>query len=70
MTQTVLTVYIVTGRNEHLAFHEQATWATLAEIRLLSRCAGLDVLEVDGSYDGAGYAASSRDMLITLGRSE
>lgn len=66
VTQSVLTIYIVTGASEHVAFHEQATWATLAEIRLLARLAGLEVAKVAGSHDGGAYQSSSREMLVTL----
>lgn len=63
------------GRNNTLrnppsatAFHEKATWATLAEIRLMARIAGLEEADVNGSYAGEPYGARSRETLVVLER--
>ncbi len=50
------------------AFHETATWATLPEIRLMARMAGLEVTSVKGSYAGGEYDSRSREMLVVLER--
>ncbi|MFI9122958.1 class I SAM-dependent methyltransferase [Streptomyces bikiniensis] len=64
--QQILSIFLVQGASTLTAFHEQATWATLAEIRLMARIAGLEVTRVDGSYAGEPYGARSREMLIVL----
>ncbi|MEU7282626.1 class I SAM-dependent methyltransferase [Streptomyces sp. NPDC045431] len=64
--QQVLSVFIVQSASTLTAFHEQATWATLAEIRLMARIAGLQVADVNGSYAGEPYGARSREMLVVL----
>lgn len=66
--QQVLSIFLVQGASTLTAFHEQATWATLAEIRLMARIAGLEVTAVDGSYAGEPYTARSREMLVVLER--
>lgn len=65
-TQMVLSIFIVQGASSHVAFHESATWATLAEIRLMAAQARLEVEQVDGSYRGDSYNSQSREMLIVL----
>lgn len=50
------------------AFHETATWATLPEIRLVARMAGLEVTSVRGSYAREEYDSRSREMLMVLER--
>lgn len=65
-TQMVLSIFIVQGASSHVAFHESATWATLAEIRLMAATAGLEVEVVDGSYRGDLYDSRSREMLVVL----
>ncbi|MCI0383885.1 hypothetical protein [Streptomyces sp. CNQ085] len=66
--QRVLSVFLVQSASTLTAFHEQATWATLAEIRLMARIAGLKVANVNGSYAGEPYGAHSREMLVVLER--
>ncbi|WP_101256407.1 class I SAM-dependent methyltransferase [Streptomyces barkulensis] len=66
--QRVLSVFLVQSASTLTAFHEQATWATLAEIRLMARIAGLKVADVNGSYAGEPYGAHSREMLVVLER--
>ncbi|WP_369213380.1 class I SAM-dependent methyltransferase [Streptomyces flavofungini] len=66
--QRVLSIFLVQGAATLTAFHEEATWATLAEIRLMARIAGLQVAGADGSYAGEPYTARSREMLIVLER--
>ncbi len=66
--QAVLSIFLVQGASTLTAFHEQATWATLAEIRLMARIAGLEVAGVNGSYAGEPYGARSREMLVVLER--
>ncbi|GAB3955035.1 class I SAM-dependent methyltransferase [Streptomyces sparsus] len=67
-TQEVLSIFLVQSASTLTAFHEQATWATLAEIRLMARIAGLEVAHVNGSYAGEPYSARSREMLVVLER--
>ncbi|MFD3871100.1 class I SAM-dependent methyltransferase [Streptomyces sp. NPDC058623] len=66
--QQILSIFLVQGASTLTAFHEQATWATLAEIRLMARIAGLEVTGVNGSYAGEPYTARSREMLVVLER--
>ncbi|GHF33438.1 class I SAM-dependent methyltransferase [Streptomyces fumanus] len=67
-TQAVMSIFLVQSATELTAFHETATWATLAEIRLLTRMAGLAVTAVNGSYAGEEYRSRSREMLVVLER--
>ncbi|MEV7865606.1 methyltransferase domain-containing protein [Streptomyces sp. NPDC088124] len=67
-SQEILSIFLVQGASTLTAFHEKATWATLAEIRLMARAAGLKVAAVDGSYAGEPYDARSREMLVVLER--
>ncbi|MEU5976248.1 class I SAM-dependent methyltransferase [Streptomyces sp. NPDC047315] len=66
--QAVLSIFLVQSATKLTAFHETATWATLAEIRLMARMAGLEVSHVNGSYAGEDYGPRSREMLIVLQR--
>ncbi|MET8983778.1 class I SAM-dependent methyltransferase [Streptomyces sp. NPDC004539] len=66
--QMVLSIFQVQGASTLTVFHEHATWATVAEIRLMARIAGLEVTGVDGSYAGEPYTARSREMLVVLER--
>ncbi|MEV1045686.1 methyltransferase domain-containing protein [Streptomyces sp. NPDC049916] len=66
--QAVMSIFLVQGATELTAFHELATWATLPEIRLMARLAGLSVTGVNGSYAGEEYNARSREMLVVLER--
>ncbi|CAL9573624.1 Cypemycin N-terminal methyltransferase [Streptomyces sp. enrichment culture] len=65
-TQAIMSIFMVQGPSTLTAFHEIATWATLPEIRLLARMAGLEVTGVNGSYAGEDYTARSREMLVVL----
>ncbi|MGW7353421.1 class I SAM-dependent methyltransferase [Streptomyces sp. NPDC054784] len=67
-SQQILSIFLVQGASTLTAFHEQATWASLAEIRLMAPAAGLRVAGVDGSYTGEPYGARSREMLVVLER--
>jgi cypemycin N-terminal methyltransferase len=67
-SQEILSIFLVQGAATLTAFHEKATWATLAEIRLMARIAGLEVADVDGSYAREPYGARSREMLVVLER--
>ncbi|MFJ2767606.1 class I SAM-dependent methyltransferase [Streptomyces sp. NPDC087300] len=64
--QEVLSIFLVQSASTLTAFHEKATWATLAEIRLMARIAGLEVTAVNGSYAAEPYGATSRNMLVVL----
>ncbi|WP_221354314.1 class I SAM-dependent methyltransferase [Streptomyces beigongshangae] len=64
--QAVMSVFMVQSASALTAFHEVATRATLPEIRLLARIAGLEVTAVNGSYAGDDYTARSREMLVVL----
>ncbi|MFE3598683.1 class I SAM-dependent methyltransferase [Streptomyces sp. NPDC059142] len=64
--QVVMSIFMVHSASAVTAFHETATWATLPEIRLMARMAGLDVTGVNGSYAGEDYSARSREMLVVL----
>jgi cypemycin N-terminal methyltransferase len=66
--QVVMSIMMVQSASALTAFHETATWATLSEIRLLARIAGLKVASVSGSYAGEDYGARSREMLVVLER--
>ncbi|MFC7813884.1 MULTISPECIES: class I SAM-dependent methyltransferase [unclassified Streptomyces] len=66
--QAVMSIFLVQSATELVAFHETATWATLPEIRLLARTAGLEVTAVNGSYAGEEYSSRSREMLVVLER--
>lgn len=65
-TQQILSLFLVQSASGIVAFHESATWASLAEIRLLAAEAGLTVTRTCGSYAGEAYTARSREMLIVL----
>ncbi|MEU6956495.1 class I SAM-dependent methyltransferase [Streptomyces sp. NPDC045714] len=65
-TQAIMSIFMVQGASTLTSFHEMATWASLPEIRLLARIAGLEVTAVDGSYAGDAYTARSREMLVVL----
>ncbi|MEU9950744.1 class I SAM-dependent methyltransferase [Streptomyces sp. NPDC047939] len=65
-TQAIMSIFMVQGASTLTSFHEMATWASLPEIRLLARIAGLEVTAVDGSYAGDPYTARSREMLVVL----
>ncbi|MDT0379530.1 class I SAM-dependent methyltransferase [Streptomyces sp. DSM 42041] len=67
-SQSTMSIFLVQGASTLSAFHETATWATLAEIRLMARIAGLEVTSVSGSYGGEEYTSRSREMLVVLGR--
>lgn len=64
--QAIMSIFMVQSASTLAAFHEMATWATLPEIRLLARIAGLEVTAVNGSYAGDDYTARSREMLVVL----
>lgn len=66
--QEILSIFLVQSASTLTAFHEQATWATLAEIRLMARISDLKVADVNGSYAGEPYSAGSREMLVVLER--
>ncbi|MEV5882770.1 methyltransferase domain-containing protein [Streptomyces sp. NPDC052020] len=66
--QVVMSIMMVQSATTLTSFHETATWATLPEIRLLARIAGLRVADVNGSYTGEDYGARSREMLVVLER--
>lgn len=68
VAQVVMSIFMVQSATTLTAFHETATWATLPEIRLMARMAGLEVVGVDGSYAGDDYDARSREMLVVLER--
>ncbi|MYT76210.1 Methylase involved in ubiquinone/menaquinone biosynthesis [Streptomyces sp. MnatMP-M77] len=65
-TQAIMSIFMVQSASTLTSFHEMATWASLPEIRLLARAAGLEVTAVDGSYAGDAYTARSREMLVVL----
>ena len=65
-SQQVLSIIMVQSASTLTAFHEMATWATLAEIRLIAGIAGLKIARVDGSYGGEEYGSRSREMLVVL----
>lgn len=68
VSQEVLSIFLVQSASTLTAFHEAATWATLPEIRMMARTAGLKVASVNGSYAGEDYSVRSREMLIVLER--
>ncbi|MER8265673.1 class I SAM-dependent methyltransferase [Streptomyces griseus] len=65
-TQAIMSIFMVQSASTLTSFHEMATWASLPEIRLLARAAGLEVTAVDGSYAGDAYTTRSREMLVVL----
>jgi SAM-dependent methyltransferase len=67
-TQAIMSIFLVQGASELTAFHETATWATLAEIRLMARTAGLEIAAANGSYAGEEYSSRAREMLVVLER--
>ncbi|RKN03567.1 class I SAM-dependent methyltransferase [Streptomyces radicis] len=67
-SQAIMSIFLVQSASTLTAFHEMATWATLPEIRLMARMAGLEVTGVNGSYAGEDYDARSREMLVVLER--
>lgn len=65
-TQSLLSMFMVWGATDFVAFHESAVWATAAEVRLLAERAGLRLVDIRGDYAGSPYASTSRLMLMTL----